>query len=222
MNNTIDFASKNNFKANYLEDLFSDPFKSKNARKPMENNIESFLYAPSTYVMLMNEMIGDRTRPWSKQIEIPIKPIQIFFTPDMTKEERMMTSLMENCAFKSILAGIMGAGVGVLFGIFTGSVDPISSVNRDPTKTLTLKDNLMEMSSRAKSYSKSFGSVGLMFASTECLLETVRAKSDWRNGTYTGAIVGGLIGLRAGVKPALLGASGFALFSTAVEYYMHS
>lgn len=48
----------------------------------------------------------------------------------------MMTSLMENCAIKSILAGIMGAGIGIIFGLFTASVDPNFTMIKDPAKTV--------------------------------------------------------------------------------------
>ena len=49
-----------------------------------------------------------------------------------------------------------------------------------------------------------------------------RAKTDVWNAVYGGGATGGLLGLRAGVKAASIGACGFAAFSAAIDYFMHN
>ncbi|KAI1728613.1 tim17/Tim22/Tim23/Pmp24 family domain-containing protein [Ditylenchus destructor] len=202
-----------------FEGIFGNPFIKKKEKPVVIEEKEPFVYTPSAYARLIDEMIGSKTRPWKNDRDI-IRPPQMLSLPDMTREERVMHSVMENCLFKSMLALVVGAGAGVAFGLISISFDPTSTINKDPTKPLTVRETVREMGGRMKSYSKSFASVGFMFAGTECVLETLRAKNDWRNGTYSGAIVGGVLGLRAGLKPAMFGAAGFAAFSTAIEYYL--
>ena len=79
--------------------------------------------------------------------------------------------------------------------------------------------------------------VGFMIVGIECIIETHRAKTDVWNHVYGGAVTGGdfvrtsvclmsslpgMLGLRAGVKAAGFGAAGFAAFSAAIDYFMHT
>lgn len=107
--------------------------------------------------------------------------------------------------------------MGGVFGLFTASIDPLSTVTG--TDTVTTKAVVKEMYARAVSHGKNFAVIGGLFAGTECALETVRGKSDLFNSTLTGALVGGSIGLRAGLQAGFAGAAGFAAFSTLIDYY---
>uniref|UniRef100_A0A914XSX7 Mitochondrial import inner membrane translocase subunit TIM22 n=1 Tax=Plectus sambesii TaxID=2011161 RepID=A0A914XSX7_9BILA len=214
-------ASTSERKSIPMEELFGNPFSKPLKRSPQAESAP-FVYTPSAYCLLIDEMIGKRSHPWRPPSETVQLKQSILSLPPQTKEELFMSRAFENCFFKAGLACVLGYGVGLGFGLFTASMDPqLSMVGGDPTKYLSWRDTLKEMGSRMKSYGKNFASIGLMFAGTECALETYRAKSDWRNGTISGGVVGGVLGLRAGIKPAIFGAAGFAAFSTIIDYYMH-
>ncbi|MCP9261675.1 LMBR1 domain-containing protein 2 [Dirofilaria immitis] len=193
---------------------FGNPFEAETVESKKERVVE-FNYTPSAYCQLMDEMIGRKTRPWNAD-RSPVRPCQTFTLPEITREELVLSRLMENCAFKSVIASIAGFGLGILFGLFTASVDSQASmaVGADPTKIPTLKEMWLESKLRMRSYGRNFASIGFLFTGIECLVESYRARDDWKNGTLAGAIAGGLIGLRAGLKPAVLGAAGFVTFST--------
>jgi len=138
--------------------------------------------------------------------------------PQMSMEEWRVKRVMDSCAFKTTLSCVAGAGFGMVFGLFTAAVDPNITGTETPTTRLVLQ----EMKSRMVSYSKNFAMIGAMFACTECLIESYRAKDDWRNSPLAGFVTGGMIGLRTGLTGAMLGGSGFAIFSLAIDYYMKS
>ncbi|XP_069135554.1 mitochondrial import inner membrane translocase subunit Tim22-like [Argopecten irradians] len=135
----------------------------------------------------------------------------------MHKQEVMITKFFESCTFKFCASGVMGFALGGVFGLFTASIDPMSTVS---TETPTTKMVLQEMKARSWSYGKNFAIVGAMFATTECLIESYRGKTELINGTISGGIVGGVLGIRAGLKAGAIGAVGFAAFSTVIDYYM--
>ena len=134
--------------------------------------------------------------------------------------EKRMMAVMESCPFKCTISGVGGLGLGAIFGIFTASVDPMSTINPNLNRAMTTKEVLIEMKNRGWSTAKNFAVLGVMFSAFECNIESYRGKTDLKNGFLSGFLTGGVLGLRAGVKPALFGGVGFALFSTLIEYIM--
>lgn len=124
----------------------------------------------------------------------------------------MIEAIFESCLFKCAMSYGFGYAFGGVIGLFSTSVNP------GPQHTA--REVFRDMRTTTISHAKNFAIVGAIFAATECAIESYRGKSDWKNGTSAGAVTGGLIGLRAGVKPGLIGAAGFAVFSSAIDYYM--
>ena len=135
-------------------------------------------------------------------------------------QEKQMMAIMESCPIKCAFSGVGGFGMGAIFGLFTASVDPSYTIN--PHKIPTLKEVAKEMGSRAYSTGKNFALLGVMFSAFECNIETYRGKTDLWNGTLSGFCVGGVLGLRAGIKPGIYGGIGFAMFSCLIESILMS
>ncbi|XP_015117028.1 mitochondrial import inner membrane translocase subunit Tim22 [Diachasma alloeum] len=159
-------------------------------------------------------LIGNQQR-FRDNIVIPrgVAPVHI-----KTNEEKAIEAAMESCVFKSIMSCVLGFGLGAAIGLFSSSVNPNVAVVE---KQQTAREIFREMKTTTIGYAKNFAAIGCVFSAVECCIESYRGKSDWKNGTYAGGLTGGLIGLRAGVKAGIIGAAGFAAFSTAIDYYMH-
>ncbi|XP_018336254.1 mitochondrial import inner membrane translocase subunit Tim22 [Agrilus planipennis] len=169
---------------------------------------------PEEWLSLTKYFVGNNQR-YRENIILPkfLGPVKI-----KTNEEKAVEAVFESCAFKSLMSCVVGYGLGAAIGLFSSSVGPsVTSVEQQSAKEV-----FREMKTTTLSYAKNFAIIGAIFSAVECTIESARGKSDWKNGTYAGAVTGGILGLRAGVKAAIFGAAGFAAFSTAIDYYMHS
>jgi len=223
------------------------PLAAKTSPKPTK----AFLYTPSAFVQLVDQMIGSRRRVWSNFSDPTAPAMQMrygFAMPPVSKTEWYVIRAQESCLTKAAFGGIGGTVLGAGMGLLFFGIDPawqtrqqmqreamaktaaaggapamseaaIKAMEADLTRMPTMKETWKELKWRTGSYAKTMGLFGLSFGGVECVVETVRAKTDWRNSTYSGAIIGFAMGARAGIKPGLIGAGGLALFSTIIDYY---
>ncbi|KAK0079137.1 hypothetical protein PV325_001689 [Microctonus aethiopoides] len=140
----------------------------------------------------------DRVR---ENIVIPRGPAPVYIK---TNDEKSVEAAMESCVFKSVMSCVLGFGLGAAIGLFSASVGTnVTSVE----KPQTARETFREIKNTTISHGKSFAAY--------------RGQTDWKNGTYAGGLTGAIIGLRAGIKASIVGAAGFAAFSTAIDYYLH-
>ncbi|XP_056313056.1 mitochondrial import inner membrane translocase subunit Tim22 [Danio aesculapii] len=180
-------------------------------------NVSSAENVSLQYSLILDHLIGDK-----RQVK-DLNPTVMgaLPSPQKTDEQKMIERGMESCAFKSLIACVGGFVLGGAFGVFTAGIDANVGLDpKDPLRTPTAREVLRDMGQRGMSYAKNFAIVGAMFSCTECIIESHRGKSDWKNAVYSGCITGGAIGFRAGLKAGVLGCGGFAAFSAAIEYYL--
>ncbi|XP_020862694.1 mitochondrial import inner membrane translocase subunit Tim22 [Phascolarctos cinereus] len=187
------------------------------APSPGASVAEAAADAPLQYSVLLQHLVGDKRQP--RLLEPGV--LGGIPSPAKSEEQKMIEKAMESCAFKAALACVGGFVLGGAFGVFTAGIDTnVGFDPKDPYRTPTAREVLKDMGQRGMSYAKNFAIVGAIFSCTECLVESYRGKSDWKNSVLSGCITGGAIGFRAGLKAGAIGCGGFAAFSAAIDYYL--
>ncbi|KAI1262100.1 Tim17/Tim22/Tim23/Pmp24 family-domain-containing protein [Xylariaceae sp. FL1019] len=145
---------------------------------------------------------------------------------------KAMNAMMESCFGKSAISGVMGFGMGGLFGMFMASMSydtPYHTAGAPggPPKPLAelpmreqIKVGFKDIGTRSYSTAKNFGKVGLMFSGIECGIEGFRAKNDLANGVAAGCLTGGILARSGGPTAVAGGCAAFAAFSAAIDAYM--
>ncbi|KAI0910651.1 Tim17/Tim22/Tim23/Pmp24 family-domain-containing protein [Ustulina deusta] len=145
---------------------------------------------------------------------------------------KAMNAMMESCFGKSVISGVMGFGMGGLFGMFMASMSydtpyhtpgaPGSAAK--PIAELPMREQLKvgfkDMGTRSYSTAKNFGKVGLMFSGIECGIEGFRAKNDLANGVAAGCLTGGILARSGGPTAVAGGCAAFAAFSAAIDVWL--
>lgn len=136
----------------------------------------------------------------------------------------------ETCLFKAALAGTAGGGLGLfcglLFGGYSTAVD--KAVEMNGPASLKLRVGFREAGKAMLSYAKSFAMFGIVFSSTECTIEKIRARHDLYNSVMAGCATGAILAsqprtqmpARARATQMALACGGMAAFSAAIDYYM--
>ncbi|XP_053131012.1 mitochondrial import inner membrane translocase subunit Tim22-like [Hemicordylus capensis] len=172
------------------------------------------------YSLLLEYLVGENRGPRQARAFDPAA-LGGFPAPGKSPEQKMVERAMESCGFKAALACVGGFVLGGAFGMFTAGIDTnVGFDPKDPYRTPTAREVLKDMGQRGMSNAKNFAIVGAIFSCTECLAESYRGKSDWKNSVMSGCITGGAIGFRAGLKAGVLGCGGFAAFSALIDYYL--
>ncbi|KAI8814563.1 Tim17/Tim22/Tim23/Pmp24 family-domain-containing protein [Cladochytrium replicatum] len=139
------------------------------------------------------------------------------------QQEAFMQAVFESCPAKTTMAGVGGFGLGALFGLFMSSME--TQAGNDEFLKMTTKEQfrytLKDMGRRMYSSARNFGTMGAIFAGTECVIETFRGKHDIYNGVVGGCITGAMLAANGGPQAMAMGCGGFAVFSYAMEKYMH-
>jgi import inner membrane translocase subunit TIM22 len=172
----------------------------------------NFVFTPEEFEQVSKYLISSPIRLYPNVIV----PQSNGIARVQTREELNMQSVIESCPFKGTMSFVVGGALGAFLGLFQSSVAP-----QHTAVAMSTKETLIDMRNSITGSAKNFAVIGLMFASTECMIESYRGKTDYKNAMGSGFVTGGLLGYRAGPMGAVYGGCGFAAFSLAIDYFMH-
>ncbi|KAL4425000.1 hypothetical protein ABPG77_002885 [Micractinium sp. CCAP 211/92] len=142
-----------------------------------------------------------------------------------TAEQIASEDFMNNCAVRTVLSAVLGSGMGVMFGIFMGTMDTGGAAGgvgdyQNQTMRQAFREMAKNTMAKSKSYAKGFAAMGALFAGSECLIESYRAKHDARNSIYAGCATGAILAHSGGPKAMCIGCASFAAFSALIDRFM--
>ncbi|KAJ7668676.1 mitochondrial import inner membrane translocase subunit TIM22 [Mycena polygramma] len=137
------------------------------------------------------------------------------------KMEMFMSDAMASCPAKTVMAGGAGFGLGAIFTLMTASMSYEDPLLRQHAGTAQrARDILRDTGKSMYTSGKSFGKIGAIYASIECVIESYRAKTDIYNSVASGFLTGGVLARASGPKAALGGGLAFAAFSAAIDLFL--
>eukprot|EP00035_Acanthoeca_spectabilis_P000007 m.70222 g.70222 ORF g.70222 m.70222 type:complete len:229 (-) comp10002_c0_seq2:658-1344(-) len=187
-------------------------------------------------------------RPWVKQMGGQFKKPSIELLnypplPRITMSMQTIEDIGDSCAVRSVIALGGGYVLGGMFGLFfSGLETPGGGVVHMPKhaqpkgglpatpgqlafQEQTVKQAMQAVGKQMHRTGRNFAMIGCAFAGTECVIESIRGRTDHsaslqNNSVYAGAIVGSALGFRAGPQAALFGGATFAVFSVVIDHFM--
>jgi hypothetical protein len=110
------------------------------------------------------------------------------------QQEMFMMDLMNSCPAKTAMGAGAGFALGGLFGLFMSSADnALDDKFLRLTASEQAKITARQVGQKALSTAKTFGVLSAVFATTECVTESIRAKEDHYNGIIAGCVTGAIL-----------------------------
>ncbi len=149
-----------------------------------------------------------------------------------TPDQIMAGAVWDSCPMKAVISGVLGGAMGALFGAAFGASDPsLTPLAETQNQTFrqsvkaafepkAMRASLAGLRSRSYSYAKGFGGFGMVYAGSECVIETVRAKHDVYNSAAAGCFTGSALAYQGGPKAMCVGCVTVAAFSVLIDRFM--
>lgn len=153
----------------------------------------------------------------------PRKPrtIKPFVPP--SPEQILQEDIMNHPITRFGISGVLGGGMGAVFGIVMGGTDPITPEAAEAAKTTPWRQQAVKAwrsaMQRSWSYAKGFALFGAVFAGSEATIEAARGQHDLYNSVSAGCFTGAALAVKQGPTAMCVGCAGMATFSYFIDRF---